>query len=117
MQKPAFRLGENVSNLKSLPKGISTLLSVPLIVSTTDGRQFCGTLVTTDNEQNIILSDVVEVLPLGHLSRRSSKQGGYRFVGLIVVPGQNIVRIEAERNALSFRVSQDSNKSPWDQII
>ncbi|KAK9328370.1 hypothetical protein V1520DRAFT_217934 [Lipomyces starkeyi] len=77
--------------------GISQYISVPFIVTTTDGRQFHGPLIGTDREQNIILGDATEKLPIGFKSRRNE---GFRYVGMIVVPGKYILRIDADWRAL-----------------
>ncbi|KAK9240499.1 hypothetical protein V1525DRAFT_395161 [Lipomyces kononenkoae] len=76
---------------------ISQYISVPLIVTTTDGRQFHGPLIATDREQNIILGEATEKLPIGFKSRRNQ---GFRYVGMIVVPGKYILRIDADMRAL-----------------
>ncbi|KAK9466886.1 hypothetical protein V1512DRAFT_207650 [Lipomyces arxii] len=77
---------------------ISQFISVPLLVTTTDGRQFHGPLIATDNEQNIILSDATERLPIGFKSRRKE---GFRYVGIIAIPGQYILRVDANKKALA----------------
>ncbi|KAK9365128.1 hypothetical protein V1509DRAFT_634070 [Lipomyces kononenkoae] len=76
---------------------ISQYISVPFIVTTTDGRQFHGPLIGTDREQNIILGDATEKLPIGFKSRRNE---GFRYVGMIVVPGKYILRIDADIRTL-----------------
>ncbi|KAK9255962.1 hypothetical protein V1507DRAFT_318860 [Lipomyces tetrasporus] len=81
---------------------ISRYISVPFIVTTTDGRQFHGPLIGTDRERNIILGDATEKLPIGFQSRRTAR---FRYVGMIVVPGKYILRIDADSRALTSNSS------------
>ncbi|KAI8640873.1 hypothetical protein BD408DRAFT_313262, partial [Parasitella parasitica] len=52
----------------------------------TDGRIFIGTFVCIDKEKNIILAHTEEL-------RGGSKK---RLVGLVMIPGKHIVKIETE---------------------
>ncbi|KAK9446955.1 uncharacterized protein V1518DRAFT_422555 [Limtongia smithiae] len=93
-----------MSQQPPLSPQIARLLSVPIFVTTTDGRRFHGPLVATDREQNIILSDATESLPPGFKSRRPDKR--FRYVGMIVIPGKYIVRVEANKQALEANTLQ-----------
>lgn len=86
---------------------LTALLNKFLHVHTSDGRMFVGQLKCTDRERNLILA-------LAHEYREPSQKeidqaarqrtGGEklkvdmrkRFVGLIVIPGQYIEKIELE---------------------
>ncbi|KAK9453019.1 hypothetical protein V1511DRAFT_513264 [Dipodascopsis uninucleata] len=85
-------------------KELDTFLGVSLIVSITDGRQFYGILMGSDNECNLILDEATERLPIDFKSRRTTMRNGFRYVGKIVVPGQYIVRIEAEKQQLQHKL-------------
>lgn len=89
---------------------LGTLLGKQLRVHTTDSRMFVGEFKCTDNECNVILSMAYEhrlslsnpisttrpkeglVLPEDSLKGATAR----RFLGLIVVPGQHITKIEVE---------------------
>lgn len=79
---------------------LDSLLNKTLHLHTSDGRVFVGQMKCTDNELNIILSMTYEY-------RRSTAGGGgnaegeggvmkKRFVGLVVVPGRFVERIDVE---------------------
>ena len=88
---------------------LSTLLSRTLHIHTADGRMFVGELKCTDPERNIILSMTYEyrqpsqtdVKLAAERHERAGLDGNVkvdmkkRFVGLVVVPGKYIERIEA----------------------
>lgn len=87
---------------------LDSLLNKTLHLHTSDGRVFVGQMKCTDNELNIILSmtyeyrrsvaggDVVgSTTPAGN----AEGEGGAmkkRFVGLVVVPGRFVERIDVE---------------------
>jgi small nuclear ribonucleoprotein (snRNP)-like protein len=96
---------------------LSTFLNRTLHVHTTDGRMFAGQMKCTDPERNIILSMTHEyrqpsagdVALAAERARRSGRGDGIggtgktvkvdmkkRFVGLVVVPGRYIRKIEVE---------------------
>lgn len=89
---------------------LSTFLNRTLHLHTTDGRMFVGELKCTDPERNIILSMTHEYrqptqADIQLAAERHEKAGlegnvkvdmKKRFVGLVVVPGRYITRIEVE---------------------
>jgi N-alpha-acetyltransferase 38, NatC auxiliary subunit len=87
---------------------LESLLDKTLHINVTDGRLFTGTFRCTDNESNIILSNAFEYRMPSPAAERAviekMKATGQttkadmtsRFVGLIVVPGKQIAKIEVE---------------------
>lgn len=89
---------------------LSTFLNRTLHLHTTDGRMFVGELKCTDPARNIILSMTHEYrqptqADIQLAAERHEKAGlegnvkvdmKKRFVGLVVVPGRYITRIEVE---------------------
>lgn len=99
---------------------LQSLINKTLRVYTTDSRLFVGTFKCTDPNSNIVLS-------LTHEYRQPSQQKlaeaasnaesdtfkaemTSRYLGLVVVPGQYIVKIEQEEF-----VSQMKNRSIFDR--
>ncbi|CZT20586.1 uncharacterized protein RCC_06444 [Ramularia collo-cygni] len=89
---------------------LTSLLNRTLHLHTTDGRMFVGQMKCTDNERNIILAMTHEYRQPSQsdvrlAAERHERKGGVgtvkvdmkkRFVGLVVVPGQYITKIEIE---------------------
>lgn len=87
---------------------LESLLGKTLHVTVPDGRLFSGTFRCTDNESNVILSNSFEyrmpshameqeALAKGQTTGQSSRVGmTSRFVGLIVIPGKQIAKMEVE---------------------
>lgn len=89
---------------------LNGLLNRTLHLHTTDGRMFVGQMKCTDNERNIILAMTHEYRQpsqsdVKFAAERHERMGGVgnvkvdmkkRFVGLVVVPGQYITKIELE---------------------
>ena len=89
---------------------LNALLNRTLHVHTSDGRMFVGQMKCTDNECNIILSVTHEYRPpsqseieLAAIKHQDAGLPGNvkvdmkkRFVGLVVVPGEYITKIELE---------------------
>jgi small nuclear ribonucleoprotein (snRNP)-like protein len=89
---------------------LSTFLNRTLHLHTTDGRMFAGQMKCTDPERNIILSmtheyrqpSTQDIQLAAQRHERAGKSGNVkvdmkkRFVGLVVVPGRYITRIEVE---------------------
>ena len=85
-------------------------LNKTLHVHITDGRMFVGQMKCTDNECNIILALTHEYRQPSQgdvklAAERHEKAGGKgnvkvdmkkRFLGLVVVPGQHITKMEVE---------------------
>ncbi|MCJ1428394.1 hypothetical protein MMC29_006304 [Sticta canariensis] len=87
-------------------KYLSSMLGKQLRIHTTDTRMFVGDFKCTDNECNIILGRCFEYRPpmASALDTTSASVSGSsltmdmtsRYLGLIVVPGQHISKIEIE---------------------
>ncbi|MCJ1224794.1 hypothetical protein MMC12_001439 [Toensbergia leucococca] len=81
---------------------LQAILEKRLRLHTTDTRIFVGEFKCTDNERNVILSQAYEYRPPSYneadvaapLSLTVANTS--RFLGLIVVPGQHITKIEVE---------------------
>lgn len=89
---------------------LTNLLNRTLHIHTSDGRMFVGQMKCTDNERNIILAMTheyrepsksdIELATARH--EKAGREGNVkvdmkkRFVGLVVVPGQYITKIELE---------------------
>ena len=89
---------------------LTALLNKTLHIYISDGRMFAGQLKCTDNERNIILAMTHEyrqpsrkdIERAAEEHEASGKEGNVkvdmkkRFVGLVVVPGKYIDKIEVE---------------------
>lgn len=89
---------------------LTQLLNRTLHVHTSDGRMFVGQMKCTDNERNLILAMTHEYRhpsesDIQRATADHEKLGSEgklkldmkkRFVGLVVVPGQYITKIELE---------------------
>ncbi|KAG5927916.1 hypothetical protein E4U42_001558 [Claviceps africana] len=83
---------------------LSSLLNKNLRISTTDGRLFRGLFRCTDPDQNIVLANtyeyrrpsVAEALPA---AAECPDGMASRYLGLVVVPGQHVVKMELEEFA------------------
>ncbi|KAI9856098.1 MAG: hypothetical protein M1824_005694 [Vezdaea acicularis] len=100
---------------------LSALLGKQLRITTTDTRMFIGEMKCTDKEQNVILaktqeyrhpspSAVSEVISVDMNQPQSiTLNMTSRFLGLVVVPGRYITKIEIEE--YPNRVIQSSVKA------
>ncbi|KAL1966629.1 hypothetical protein VTN77DRAFT_4040 [Rasamsonia byssochlamydoides] len=89
---------------------LQSLLGRTLRVHTTDTRMFVGTFKCTDTDRNIILAGTYEYRfpspsAVKAAAETTSTDTGKikvdmtsRLIGLVVVPGQHITRIELEEN-------------------
>ena len=90
---------------------LESLLGKTLHITILDGRFFTGVFKCTDNESNVILGNsfeyrmpskaaqqkaVTETTATGKTAKANMTS---RFVGLIVVPGHQIVKVEVEEHA------------------
>ena len=89
---------------------LTSLLNKTLHIHISDGRMFVGQLKCTDNERNIILAMTQEYRrpsekDIKLAAERHERAGGSgsvkvdmkkRFVGLVVVPGRYIEKMEVE---------------------
>lgn len=90
---------------------LRSLLNQILIVHTTDGRLFRGQFMCTDPDYNIVLSHTDEyrhptARQVAEQARQAERAGNQskvvvnmvsRYLGLVVVPGKHIVKIEVEQ--------------------
>ncbi|PSR76107.1 hypothetical protein BD289DRAFT_378898 [Coniella lustricola] len=88
---------------------LSSLLNKKLRLHTTDGRMFWGEFKCTDPDRNIVLAYTYEYRQpsaeqLAAAAEKSIQAGDktvkldmtHRYLGLVVVPGEHIVKIEKE---------------------
>lgn len=89
---------------------LETFLNRTLHIHITDGRTFVGQMKCTDNERNIILAMTYEyrqptksdIQLAAERHERAGRSGNVnvnmkkRFVGLVVVPGKYITKMEVE---------------------
>ncbi|PFH60550.1 hypothetical protein XA68_10793 [Ophiocordyceps unilateralis] len=91
---------------------LKSLLNHNLRITTTDGRLFWGAFKCTDANQNVVLSHTYEYRQprAAHRSASSDPASALpveppvrmdvpaaRYLGLVVVPGHHIVRMELEQ--------------------
>ncbi|KAF3038983.1 hypothetical protein E8E12_003361 [Didymella heteroderae] len=89
---------------------LSQFIGKNLRIHASDGRVFGGQMKCTDKDRNIILSLAYEYrAPSAEAIRKAVEESGSpstkvtwssRYVGLIVVPGQHVKKIEFEESAL-----------------
>ncbi|KAK5940560.1 hypothetical protein PMZ80_006977 [Knufia obscura] len=96
---------------------LESLLGKTLHITVLDGRLFTGIFKCTDNESNIILGNSFEYrMPSKSAEEKAmaeAKTTGKsakadmtsRFVGLIVVPGHQIVKVELEGSKFAASAS------------
>ncbi|TDZ20633.1 N-alpha-acetyltransferase 38-B, NatC auxiliary subunit [Colletotrichum orbiculare MAFF 240422] len=99
---------------------LTSLLNKNLRVVATDGRMFLGQFKCTDPERNVVLAHTYEYRQPSAQQRAEAAQnsgGGTgsvkldmtsRYLGLVVVPGEHIVKIEVEEF-----VSQIRGQNPY----
>ncbi len=89
---------------------LTSLVNKHLRIHISDGRMFVGQMKCTDNERNIILALTNEyrqptekdVMEAAEIHEREGKKGNVkvdmrkRYVGLVVVPGRYIEKIEVD---------------------
>ncbi|KAH7273680.1 hypothetical protein FSOLCH5_001434 [Fusarium solani] len=92
---------------------LSGILNKNLRVYTTDGRLFWGALKCTDPDRNIVLAHTYEYRqPSSRQRAEAAEKAGSetikldmssRYLGLVVVPGHHIVKMEVEEFASQMR--------------
>ncbi|KAL5423495.1 hypothetical protein PMIN04_003886 [Paraphaeosphaeria minitans] len=90
---------------------LSHLIDQPLRIHTSDGRVFGGQMKCTDKHRNIILALTYEYrAPSADAIRKAVQESGNpsapvnwnsRYVGLVVVPGAHVKKIEFVDSTLS----------------
>ncbi|KFZ06516.1 hypothetical protein V501_07347 [Pseudogymnoascus sp. VKM F-4519 (FW-2642)] len=95
---------------------LNGLLNKSLRVTTTDKRMFLGEFKCTDSDRNIIIAHTYEYrLPSESSIPQASGAGSVtlemtsRYLGLVVVPGEHITKIELEQ----FASQMKSKGSRW----
>lgn len=78
-----------------------SLLYTTLHITITDGRTFIGHFICTDAQQNIILSQAEELLPLDVAEDDEEKPisvgaWGGREMGMVMIRGKDVVKIQAQ---------------------
>ncbi|KAI0536760.1 LSM domain-containing protein [Xylaria digitata] len=102
---------------------LKSLINKTLRVHATDGRMFIGTFKCTDTDRNIVLSLTYEyrqpsqqklaeavAAAMSDNSQNIKADMASRYLGLIVIPGEHIVRIEVEEFT-----SQIKSRSIWER--
>ncbi|KFY04901.1 hypothetical protein V491_09238 [Pseudogymnoascus sp. VKM F-3775] len=95
---------------------LNGLLNKSLRVTTTDQRMFLGEFKCTDSDRNIILAHTYEYrLPSESSLPQTGGAGSVtlemtsRYLGLVVLPGEHITKIELEQ----FASQMKSTGSRW----
>ncbi|KAF3764513.1 hypothetical protein M406DRAFT_260622 [Cryphonectria parasitica EP155] len=96
---------------------LSSLLNRKLRIHTTDERMFWGDFKCTDPDQNIVLAYTYEYRqPSAQQRAQAAEESAaagekslkmemsHRYLGLVVVPGEHIVRIEKEDFASQMKL-------------
>ncbi|KHN96790.1 LSM domain-containing protein [Metarhizium album ARSEF 1941] len=84
---------------------LSSLLNKTLRVHTTDARLFWGTFKCTDADKNVVLANTYEYRQpsaprlVDGPDGSTAQDGTSRYLGLVVVPGRHIARMELEEFA------------------
>ncbi|KAK4205245.1 hypothetical protein QBC40DRAFT_271342 [Triangularia verruculosa] len=107
---------------------LQTLLNKNLRVGTTDGRMFWGSFKCTDSDCNLVLQHTYEYRPpsLAQLEAATTTQNPQkgkvvmdmtsRYLGLVVVPGQYVTKIQVEEFASQLKSSAQGQQQQQQQI-
>ncbi|KAH8803238.1 LSM domain-containing protein [Xylogone sp. PMI_703] len=99
---------------------LTSLLNKNLRVTTTDSRMFLGQFKCTDTDLNVILSHTFEYrMPPPNKASKLLEQGNdkvvidmtNRYMGLVVVPGEHIVKIELEEFESQVAARNNASRS------
>ncbi|KAM0203491.1 hypothetical protein ACHAPA_000550 [Fusarium lateritium] len=92
---------------------LKSILNKNLRVYTSDGRLFWGALKCTDPDKNIVLANSYEYRQPSPRERAKAAGEAHgdtvkvdmssRYLGLIVIPGQHITKLEVEEFASQMR--------------
>ncbi|KAK1832837.1 hypothetical protein QBC39DRAFT_255775 [Podospora conica] len=96
---------------------LHSLINKNLRVTTTDSRMFWGNFKCTDSESNVVLKNTYEYRhPTPAAPKQTAEETAAagtvkvdmtsRFLGLVVVPGRHIVKIEVEEFVSQMRSQQ-----------
>ncbi|KAI1115730.1 hypothetical protein F5Y14DRAFT_112958 [Nemania sp. NC0429] len=102
---------------------LKSLINKTLRIHATDGRMFVGTFKCTDTDRNVVLSltyeyrqpsqqTLTEAAAAAAMNNTQTVKAEMtsRYLGLVVIPGQHIVKMEVEEF-----VSQVKTRSIWDR--
>ncbi|PTD11831.1 hypothetical protein HYE67_008861 [Fusarium culmorum] len=100
-------------NPDSARQYLATILNKNLRVYTSDGRLFWGSLKCTDPDRNIVLSHTYEYRQPSSREREKAVEEAdgasvkvemtSRYLGLVVIPGHHIAKMEVEQFASQVR--------------
>ncbi|KAF5583757.1 LSM domain-containing protein [Fusarium pseudoanthophilum] len=92
---------------------LSSILNKNLRVYTSDGRLFWGALKCTDPDKNIVLAHTYEYRQPSSRERKKAAEEAdgetvkvdmtSRYLGLVVIPGEHIAKMEVEEFASQMR--------------
>ncbi|KAH8669492.1 LSM domain-containing protein [Tricladium varicosporioides] len=88
---------------------LSSLLNKNLRITTSDSRMFLGQFKCTDSDRNVVLAQTFEYrIPpppkdLEEGKERVTLDMTSRYLGLVVVPGEYIIKMEVEEFASQMR--------------
>ncbi|KAM0335334.1 hypothetical protein ACHAQA_000379 [Verticillium albo-atrum] len=103
---------------------LTSLLNKNLRIVATDGRMFLGQFKCTDPDQNVVLAHTYEYRQPSAQQQADAARGAgvdaasmkmdmtSRYLGLVVVPGEHIVKIEVEEFA-----SQLKGHNPYAEAV
>lgn len=102
---------------------LTSLINKTLRIHATDGRMFIGTFKCTDTDRNVVLAVTYEhrqpsQQELSKAAAVAASSGSdtvvadmtSRYLGLVVIPGEHIVKMEVEEFT-----SQVKNRSIWER--
>lgn len=100
---------------------LESLLGKTLHITILDGRLFTGIFKCTDNESNVILANAFEyrmpskaaeekaLAEVAATGKPAKADMTSRFVGLIVIPGKQIVKMELEESRITTPSTSSSS--------
>ncbi|GAW11306.1 hypothetical protein EKO27_g8209 [Xylaria grammica] len=128
MQAVAEQLDRVTMNEATPPKAeaeayLKSLINKTLRIHATDGRMFIGTFKCTDTDRNVVLSLTYEYRQpsqqkLAEAAAAAASENSQtvtadmtsRYLGLVVIPGEHIVKMEVEEFT-----SQVKSRSIWER--
>ncbi|PKS05712.1 hypothetical protein jhhlp_007541 [Lomentospora prolificans] len=110
----AIKSDVNESEIQEARDYLSSLINKYLRVTSTDGRIFWGQFRCIDPDHNIVLSQTfeyrqpsaqkrLEAAQVSGASEKTNLQMTSRFLGLVVIPGQHIAKVELEEFACQLK--------------
>ncbi|KAJ3071577.1 hypothetical protein HDU98_005116 [Podochytrium sp. JEL0797] len=74
---------------------LSTMLGIKAQCTASDGRRFCGVFLCVDKYKNVILSGAEE-FNRGVDETTGEPREERRYVGMVMIPGKHLVRMQVE---------------------